>query len=114
MAIFCRVIRNTLCATHRAITIGGLGLNAIKGPSQVEACIQSVDRISQFVDDQNRPIEVHLTSHGFSAGLDENRQKHMARLDGEPNVFVVPQALLKQVAGLREQAVMRLEKEKSN
>jgi len=95
--------------TYRAITIGGLGLNAIEGPPQVEAYIASVDRVRKLVEAQEMPIEVHLTTHGFSAGLDENRQKHAARKVGEPNVFVDPQALLNQVAGLRERAVKRLE-----
>lgn len=99
--------------THRAITIGGLGLNAIEGPSQAEAYIVSVDRIRELVEAEENPIEVHLTTHGFSAGLDENRQKHEARKDGEPNVFVNPKAILDQVAGLRDRAVNRLEVEKS-
>ena len=99
--------------THRAITVGGLGLNAIEGPPQVEAYIESVDRVRQLVEAQDMPVEAHLTTHGFSANLDENRQKHMARQDGEANVFVDPQALLNQVAGLRERAVKRLEKEKA-
>lgn len=98
---------------HRAITIGGLGLNAIDGPPQVEAYIESVDRVRELVASLEMPIEVHLTTHGFSANLDENRQKLMDRKAGEPNVFVDPDALLNQVAGLRERAVQRLEIEKS-
>lgn len=99
--------------TYRAITIGGLGLNAIEGPPQVEAYIESVDRVRQLVEAEKMPVAVHLTTHGFSAGLEENRQKHAARKDGEPNVFVDPQALLNQIAGLRERGVKRLEVEKS-
>lgn len=99
--------------THRAITIGGLGLNAIDGPTQVEAYIESVDRVRKLVEAKDMPVEVHLTTHGFSANLDENRQKHEMRKAGEPNVFVDPLALLNQVAGLRERAVNRLEIEKS-
>lgn len=95
--------------TYRAITIGGLGLNAIEGPSQVEAYINSVDRVRALVEADDQPIKVHLTTHGFSAGMDENRQKLAERKAGEPNVFVDPQALLAQVAGLRERAVKRLE-----
>lgn len=98
---------------HQAITIGGLGLNAIEGPSQVEAYIESVDRVRELVENSEKPVEVHLTTHGFSAGLDEKRQKHAMRQPGEPNVFVDPEALLNQVAGLRERAVKRLEIEKS-
>lgn len=100
--------------TYRAITIGGLGLNAIEGPPQVEAYIESVDRVRQLVEAKEMPIEVHLTTHGFSANLDENRQKHVARKEGEPNVFVDPEALLNQIAGLRERAVKRLEIESGN
>ena len=99
--------------TYRSITIGGLGLNAIEGPSQVEAYIASVDRIRELVEAEDAPIEVHLTTHGFSAGMDENRQKLAERKEGEPNVFVDPQALLDQVAGLRERAVKRLATENS-
>lgn len=99
--------------THRAVTIGGLGLNAIKGPEQVEAYIKSVDRIRDMVDENGAKVEVHLTTHGFSNNLDEDRQTHLARKDGEANVFVNPDGLLKQVAGLRGRAVKRLEKEKA-
>ncbi|KIN61789.1 Beta-lactamase-like protein [Sulfitobacter noctilucae] len=99
--------------TFRAITIGGLGLNAIEGPSQVEAYIESVDRVRALVEAEDKPVKVHLTTHGFSAGLDENRKQHEMRKDGEPNVFVDPQGLLDQVAGLRERAVKRLEVEQS-
>ncbi len=99
--------------THRAITIGGLGLNAIEGPPQVEAYIDSVDRVRKLIEANDTPIDTHLTTHGFSAGLDEKRQQHMTRQTGESNVFVDPQALLNQVAGLRERAVKRLEKELS-
>lgn len=98
--------------THRAITIRGLGLNAIEGPLQVETYIESVDRVRQLVETQGMPIAVHLTTQGFSANLDENSQKQARRQAGEPNVLVDPQALLNQVAGLRERAVKRLELEK--
>jgi metallo-beta-lactamase class B len=99
--------------THRAITVGGLGLNAVDGPTQVEAYIESVDRVRALVEAAEMSVEVHLTTHGFSANLDENRQMHVMRGAGDPNVFVDPQALLTQVAGLRERAVKRLERERS-
>lgn len=98
--------------TYRAITIGGLGLNAIDGPPQVEAYIQSVDRVRALVEGGGEAVEVHLTTHGFSNNLDENRQKHLARKAGERNVFVDPQALLSQVEALRAGAVERLEIER--
>lgn len=99
--------------TYRAITIGGLGLNAIDGPPQVEAYIESVDRVRALVESGDEKVEVHLTTHGFSNDLDENRQKLLARKPGEPNIFVDPQALLSQVETLRAGAVERLEIEKN-
>lgn len=94
--------------THRAITVGGLGLNAIDGPAQVEAFIASVDRIRDLAQDPDDPVQVHLTMHGFSANLDENRQIHLAREAGGANVFLNPQAVLDEVAFLRDGAVRRL------
>lgn len=93
---------------HRAITVGGLGLNAIEGPSQVEAFIESLDRIKTLVQDETAPVMVHLTMHGFSANLEENRQIHDARKAGESNVFLNPVAVLDEVSFLRNGAVRRL------
>jgi metallo-beta-lactamase class B len=99
--------------THRAITIGGLGLNAIDGPAQVEAYIESVDRVRALVDAADQKVEAHLTTHGFSANLDENRQILANRKAGEANVFVNSDAILKDVAALRTRAVKRLAKEQN-
>lgn len=98
--------------THRAITIGGLGLNAIKGPSQVEAFIDSVDRVRALVEREGDPVRVHLTTHGFSANLEENRAILETRSPGEPNVFVSAEAILSDVSRLRAGAVKRLAIEK--
>lgn len=94
--------------TYRAITIGGLGLNAIEGPTQVEAYIESVDRVRALVEAKEMGVDVHLTTHGFSNNLEEDRQALEARAQGEPNVLVNPQGLLDQVATLRAGAVERL------
>ena len=99
--------------TYRAITIGGLGLNAIKGPTQVEAYIKSTDRLKSLVESNDENVQVHLTTHGFSNNLEENRIAHAERVSGSPHVFVDPDALLNQVAALRARAVKRLEKEKN-
>jgi len=99
--------------THRAITIGGLGLNAIEGPTQVEAYIESVDRVRELVEQGDEKVEVHLTTHGFSNNMEEDRLKLAERKAGEPNVFVNPKGLLSQVAGLRGRAVKRLGIEKN-
>jgi metallo-beta-lactamase class B len=94
--------------THRAVTIGGLGLNAIEGPEQVEAFINSLDRLRALTEDSDAGIDVHLTTHGFSNGLDEDRQAMATRKEGEPNVMVDPDGLLAQIETLRAGAVKRL------
>lgn len=95
------------------MTIGGLGLNAIQGPDQVEAYIESVDRLKTMVEDPDNGVQVHLTTHGFSNNLDEDRVKLAERKPGEPNVLVNPEGILDQIAGLRERAEKRLEIEKN-
>jgi metallo-beta-lactamase class B len=97
---------------HRAITVGGLGLNAIEGPNQVEAFIDSVDRITGLANHADDPVMVHLTMHGFSANLEENRQILAKRKPGEKNIFLNPQAVLDEVSFLRDGAVRRLEIER--
>lgn len=99
--------------THRSITVGGLGLNAIDGPAQVEAFIASLDRIRDLATAPDSPVQVHLTMHGFSANLDENRQIHLTRDPGEPNIFLNPQHVLDEVSFLREGAVQRLDVERA-
>lgn len=94
--------------THRAITIGGLGLNAIEGPPQVEAFIESLDRVRALTEANGMGIDVHLTTHGFSNGLDEDRQAMAERAEGDPNVMVDPNGLLAQIERLRAGAVKRL------
>lgn len=98
---------------HRAITVGGLGLNAIEGPAQVEAFINSLDRIAALAKEPDDPVMVHLTMHGFSANLEENRQKNAARKPGEANVFLNAQAVLDEVSFLRDGAVRRLAVERA-
>jgi metallo-beta-lactamase class B len=99
-------------STYRAITIGGLGLNAIKDSKQVEGYIASVDRITQLIRQSNQPVTVHLTTHPFSNGLMEARDRLAARKPGEPNPLVDPEGLLKQLASLRGGAEQRLEIER--
>jgi metallo-beta-lactamase class B len=95
--------------TYRAITIGGLGLNAIEGPPQVEAFIESLDRVRALAESRDMAVTVHLTTHGFSNNLDENRQALASRQTGEPNPLVDPNGLLAQIETLRANAVERLE-----
>ncbi|MFK7890071.1 MAG: MBL fold metallo-hydrolase [Granulosicoccus sp.] len=97
--------------TYRSVTIGGLGLNAIEGAAQVEAYIESIDKIRARVNDDEQPVLVHLSTHGFSNNLPENREKLAAQKPDEQNVFVNPEALKNQISELRKGAVERLELE---
>lgn len=99
--------------TYRAITIGGLGLNAIQGPSQVVAFLKSLQTVRAMVESQDPAIQVHLTTHGFSNNLEENRMELQMREKGEANIFVDSQGLLNQISSLRAGAVTRLEEEKN-
>src|SRR5262245_65245392 len=65
---------HTLTRSYRALTVGGLGLKAIRGPEQVEAFIASVKRIRALTEQATGPIELHLTTHGFSTGLAEAKE----------------------------------------
>lgn len=99
--------------TYRAVTIGGLGLNAIDGPAQVQAFIDSVDTIRALVKIQGMGVDVHLTTHGFSNNLEEDRIALNSRQSDDGNVFVDSEGLLNQISGLRQRAVQRLEVEKN-
>lgn len=99
-------------STYRAITVGGLGLNAIENSKQVEEFIASLDKIAQMVRRPTDPVTVHLTTHPFSNGLTEIREKVVSRKPGDPNPLVDPQGLLDQLAHLREGAEERLEIER--
>ncbi len=99
-------------APYRAITIGGLGLNAIKSSKQVEGFIATLDRLGGLVKQSNQPVTVNLTPHPFSAGLTEAHHRLAARKPGEPNPLVDPDGFLKQLAVWRSGAEQRLEIER--
>lgn len=93
---------------YRAITIGGLGLNAIDGTKQVEAYIRSVDRLKAMATASENPITVNLTAHPFSTGLTETKDLLKSRRPGQPHPLVDPQNLIKQLDELRAGATERL------
>ncbi len=97
---------------YRAVTVGGLGLNAIKNSKQVEGFIASIDRLSGLVKQPNQPVTVHLTTHAISNGLTEAHDRLAARKPGEPNPLVDPDGFLKQLAGMRRGSEQRLEVER--
>jgi metallo-beta-lactamase class B len=93
---------------YRAFTVGGLGLNAIKGPEQVEAFIASIQRIRALTEDPKDPVTTHLTTHPFSNGLTEARELLKARKPGDPHPLVDPQGFREQLNGLQAGAEQRL------
>lgn len=105
-------------SSHHAITIGGLGLNAIDGPAQVEAYLGSVARLKRMVDDPRNPLAVHLTAHPFSTGLTETRARLAARKPGEPHPLVDAAALRAQLdelgRGARERLLVERQKAGEN
>ena len=74
--------------SYRAFTVGGLGLNRVRGPEQVEAYIASIKRIRALTGDATRPIELHLTTHAFSTGLAEAKEMLKTRKQGDPHPLV--------------------------
>ena len=97
--------------TYRAITIGGLGLNAIDGPEQVVAYVNSVDRIKSLVQAKDNPVSIHLTAHPFSTGMSEARSELLNRKPGQPHPLNDRNALLQQLETLRAGAMARLARE---
>ncbi|MGJ3699799.1 hypothetical protein [Variovorax sp. AFSI2.2] len=79
---------------YRAFTVGGLGLNAIRGPEQVEAYISSLKRIRALTEDRVDPVTTHLTTHAFSNGLTETKELLKARKPGDANPLVDPKGFL--------------------
>lgn len=98
---------------HRAFTVGGLGLNAIKGPEQVEAFIASLKRIRALTEQKDDPVTTHLTTHPFSNGLTETKDLLKSRAPGAPHPLVDPQGFRSQLDGLQAGAERRLVTERA-
>ncbi|MGM3174105.1 CAR family subclass B3 metallo-beta-lactamase [Dickeya lacustris] len=94
--------------TYRALTVGGMGLNAIENARQVDAYIASIDRLKRLVSDPAHPISVHLTAHPFNTGLTEKRAQLASHHSGETHPLVNQADLLKQLDDARAQAEQRL------
>lgn len=98
---------------HRAFTVGGLGLNAIKGPEQVEAFIASLKRIRTLTADPKDPVTTHLTTHAFSNGLTEAKDLLKGRKAGDPHPLVDPKGFREQLDALQAGAEQRLVAERA-
>ena len=94
--------------TWRAVTVGGLGLNAIRGPEQVEAFIASIKRLRAMTEDKTRPLQLHLTTHAFSTGLTEAKDLLKTRKPGDPHPLVDLPGFRKQLDQLQDGAEKRL------
>ena len=94
--------------TYRAFTVGGLGLNRIRGPEQVEAFIASVKRIRTLTQDGARPVELHLTTHGFLTGLNEAKDLLKTRKATDAHPLVDLPGFHKQLDELQAGAEKRL------
>lgn len=91
---------------HRAVTVGGLGLNAISGPEQLEAYIASMQRLAspQF------GIEVDMTAHPFSNGLTELIPKIISLRSDQKHPLVDVRGYRDQLNRLKSNAQKTLEK----
>ena len=94
--------------TYRAFTVGGLGLNRIRGPEQVEAFIASVRRIRTLTQDGARPVKLHLTTHGFLTGLNEAKDLLKTRKATDAHPLVDLPGFHKQLDELQAGAEKRL------
>ena len=97
---------------HRAFVVGGLGLNAIKGPEQVEAFIASLKRIRALTEDKD-PVTTHLTTHAFSNGLTESKELLKSRKPADPHPLVDPKGFRQQLDELQAGAERRLVAERA-
>lgn len=93
---------------YRAVTVGGLGLNAIQNAHQVELYIDSVERLDRLAASTTRPVEVHLTTHPFATGLMEQRAVLAQRKSGDAHPLVDAAGLHKQLEALESGARERL------
>lgn len=91
----------------KAVTVGGQGLNAIEGPDQVRAYLDSMKKLG----DAALNIEVDLTAHPFSTGLTEKIPVLQALRASDPHPLVDRAAYLTRLQGLIDGATVRLQQE---
>jgi metallo-beta-lactamase class B len=94
--------------TYRAFVVGGLGLNRIRGPEQVEAFIASLKRIRTLTQEGARPVELHLATHGFLTSLNEAKDLLRTRKATDPHPLVDLSGFRKQLDDFQAGAEKRL------
>lgn len=97
----------------RAITVGGLGLNGVNDPKQIEGYINSVKRINGMVTSKDNPVVAHIPTHSFGARLTEKLPAIKNRKAGEPHPLVDKEGVIKQLEFLRNNAEKRLSSKQS-
>jgi metallo-beta-lactamase class B len=94
--------------TYGAVTVGGLGLNAIQNAHQVELYIDSMERLKRMATRGAHPVTVHLTTHPLTTDLMDMRPKLTARVPNDVNPLVDGAALIKTLDSLEKGAQERL------
>ena len=100
----------------RAINVGGhnVKMDVLRqhfeslGFSNVEAFIASLKRIRTLTQDGARPVELHLTTHGFATGLTEAKDQLRTRKPTDPHPLVDLPGFRKQLDDLQAGAEKRL------
>lgn len=91
----------------KAVTVGGQGLNAIEGPEQVRAYIDSMKKLGEDA----LHIEADLTAHPFSTGLTEMIPSLQSLKPSDPHPLINRQAYLARLQGMIDGASARLQLE---
>lgn len=91
----------------KAVTAGGQGLNAIEGPEQVRAYIDSMKKLGEDA----LHIEADLTAHPFSTGLTEMIPSLQSLKPSDPHPLINRQAYLARLQGMIDGASARLQLE---
>ena len=94
--------------TYRAVTVGGLGLNAIQNAHQVELYIDSMEKLKGLATEGAHPVEVSLTTHPLATNLMTLRTKLAHREPGDVDPLVDRQGLIDQLDALEKGAKERL------
>ena len=87
--------------TRRAVTIGGLGLNAIESVAQLDAYVASMERLAS----PELGITTDLTAHPFSIGLTEMIPEILAHRPGGSHPLADRKAFLARLDVLKKRAL---------
>lgn len=86
--------------TRRAVTIGGLGLNAIRDAAQLDAYIASMERLAS----DEFAVTTDMTAHPFSIGLTEMIPEIVAHKPGTAHPLADREAYLGRLKAMADNA----------